>query len=71
MDDMDIEVLLFGTKICSSCGCEYPASSEYFSRDESRIDGLTSACRACRSARSAESYRRRKEAGRGQSVSLP
>lgn len=37
-------------KICTSCKCSFPASSEYFPRDKNKRDGLFSWCKQCKSA---------------------
>lgn len=38
-------------KICSDCGKELPATSEYFHRDKNKSDGLRSYCKECASKR--------------------
>lgn len=38
------------SKRCTKCGQEFPATTEFFSRDSYRSDGLTSHCKACRRA---------------------
>lgn len=35
------------TKRCTKCGVKYPATTEYFSIDNRKPKGLTSACRKC------------------------
>lgn len=35
-------------KICTKCGKSLPATAEYFNRDKSHKDGLSSQCKACR-----------------------
>lgn len=35
------------TKICSKCKTEYPATTEYFSRNNGKNDGLYAWCKAC------------------------
>lgn len=49
-DDLFVDTLLFGTKVCVRCGCELPANTERFARDRATGDGLSIACRRCRNA---------------------
>jgi len=63
-DDLWIDELLFGTKVCARCRMTFPASTEYFHRDRYETDGLKRECRRCCSLREADRYRRRKAARR-------
>lgn len=44
------------TKICSKCGNEYPATTEYFARDAQKRDGLYSSCKRCNRPRRKSYY---------------
>jgi hypothetical protein len=46
-DDVWVDQLIFGTKICSTCGAEWPRNSEHFQRDGNNPDGLKATCKAC------------------------
>ena len=58
MSERDIEIMLFGSRRCTACGHPFPASSEYFHVDKSRVDGLTSHCKACLCAAGRAAYGR-------------
>lgn len=70
-----------GAKACSVCLTKFPATSEHFHRDASRLDGLRSECRKCRVDKvrdSAREYARRTSEARAdyqsiyyQTVTLP
>jgi 5-methylcytosine-specific restriction endonuclease McrA len=49
------------TKICSKCGRELPATSEYFSTKKASRDGLKSTCKECVNAWHREHYKANKE----------
>lgn len=34
-------------KLCSSCGCSWPATTEFYHRDKCSHDGLRAACKIC------------------------
>jgi hypothetical protein len=57
------DFIIFGSRTCSICGADLPASSEYFAREQARAGGLTSDCRLCRSLAGRRHYRRSLEAG--------
>jgi len=42
------DALLFGEKVCSSCGRKRPKCSPHFAQDASKDDGLKSQCSDCR-----------------------
>lgn len=43
-------------KMCSKCKIEYPATTEYFTKDKNRTDGLFSCCKKCKNEISKKSY---------------
>jgi len=55
-DDMFIDLMLFGGKVCSHCGRTLPANTERFNRDHTEPDGLTVTCRQCRAASARQRY---------------
>ena len=44
------DFLLFGEKICDTCGRVLPRCATHFGLDASRGDGLSNNCRDCRNA---------------------
>jgi hypothetical protein len=56
----DIDILLFGAKICAICGREKARNTEQFDRDASSPDGLHRNCKQCRRPLEAERYRKRR-----------
>jgi len=56
------EYLLFGTKLCATCGTPLPANSDFFVVDKWRGRcALKSECRACKAQKSKAGYLRRKD----------
>lgn len=49
------------TKICTKCGKELPATTEYFYKDLTLKLGLDSLCKTCKSERSRKHYLKNKE----------
>jgi hypothetical protein len=47
----ECDFLIFGSKRCSSCPRDLPASTEYFAPSNQHAGGLTSQCRNCRNKR--------------------
>lgn len=58
----EADFLIFGSKACTLCGKELPASAEFFHTDTTRPDGLTSRCRVCRNAAGRRDHHRSKKA---------
>ena len=54
--DVTIDLAVFGERICPCCGKGYPASTEYFRRDNGNRDGLMRACKKCMAQRDAARY---------------
>jgi len=54
----EVDILLFGSRRCPRCGRDLAANEDFFVRDSSRRDGLTSSCRDCRNEESRRSTRR-------------
>lgn len=48
VEESDIDALIFGVKVCSSCGLPKARNSEQFASDATTKDGLTYVCRECR-----------------------
>ncbi len=48
-------------KICSICNKEYEATTEYFYKDKSKIDGFRSDCKICRKNIDKNRYKENKE----------
>ena len=53
--------LLPGFKRCGNCSAILPATPDYFSRDKSKRDGLTSACKTCARLRRHKWYSRNRQ----------
>ena len=53
--------MIQGTKICSKCKIEYPATLEYFYLRKDRKSGLKSWCKTCRKKRDKKYHEERKE----------
>jgi 5-methylcytosine-specific restriction endonuclease McrA len=49
------------TKVCTRCGIEYPATSEYFYLDKRRKNGLRAKCKLCHSKEGKKYYLGNKE----------
>lgn len=49
------------TKICSKCGEEKPATTEYFGKDKRNKDGLNGQCKDCRKEYQSQWYKENKE----------
>ena len=49
------------TKICSKCGEEKPATTEYFGKDKRNKDGLNGQCKDCRKEYQCQWYKENKE----------
>ncbi len=43
---------------CSTCGCEYPRTDEYFNRHPQTVDGLRPDCKTCQADESSIYYDR-------------
>lgn len=54
--DVTIDLAVFGECICTCCGKGYPASTEYFRRDNHLRDGLKPMCKTCMSKRDRARY---------------
>jgi len=49
------------TKICTKCGVEYPATTEFFYRDKYKKSGLIGQCKKCKSEYEKEYNKKNKE----------
>lgn len=56
--DVDRELLIFGGKVCSGCGHQWPASPDFFHRDDHEADELSHWCKGCRNLGSRTTYRK-------------
>lgn len=54
----EVDKLIVGIKVCSTCGAELAACADFFMVDKTRPDGLTGDCRECRNGRGRARYRR-------------
>lgn len=62
-DDFDIDVLLFGEKVCSRCLGVFPRNSEHVDRDTSQEDGLRRICKTCTAEAGKAAYQRKRARG--------
>ena len=59
-----VGLILYPPRVCSGCGMELPANTDYFTQNKQSCDGsgLTYNCRRCRRAVGRESRRNRRKA---------